>query len=195
MLGIVTMAGNALRSFGSIHPAIKWGVVAIVGLLAVEFVGREAISLYVAMQTAPYQITQAKEQAEKTRIEREAIGAPVIVSDSLLNAIAGHPKDAEAEATRGLRKAADAGDASAMYNLATIYWNGNGVTKDRAEAARWYRKAADAGEPHGMFMLGVIYEYGDLFGMTTDMAEAKRWYRKAADAGDDDGLRHLQSLK
>jgi len=52
MLGILNMAGNALRSFGTIHPAIKWGVVAIVGLLAVEFVGKEAISLYVAMSTA-----------------------------------------------------------------------------------------------------------------------------------------------
>jgi hypothetical protein len=49
MLGILTMAGNTLRSLGSVHPVIKWGVVAIVGLLAVEFIGKEATSLYVAM--------------------------------------------------------------------------------------------------------------------------------------------------
>ena len=69
MLGIISMAGNALRSFGSIHPAIKWGVVAIVGLLAVEFIGKEAISFYVAMRTAQPQIEQAKAQAAVTKAQ------------------------------------------------------------------------------------------------------------------------------
>lgn len=64
MLGIVNMAGNALRAFGSVHPAIKWGVVILAGLLAVEFVGKEAISLYVAMQTAPQQVEQAKAETK-----------------------------------------------------------------------------------------------------------------------------------
>jgi hypothetical protein len=56
MLGILTTAGNALRSLGFINPAIKWGVVAIVGLLAVAFIAKEGISIYVAMSTAPAQI-------------------------------------------------------------------------------------------------------------------------------------------
>jgi hypothetical protein len=34
MLGILTMAGNALRSLGSVHPVITWVAVTIVGLLA-----------------------------------------------------------------------------------------------------------------------------------------------------------------
>ena len=60
MLGIVTMAGNALRSFGSIHPAIKWGVVAIVGLLAVEFIAREGIALWRDARMAPLQVQQTQ---------------------------------------------------------------------------------------------------------------------------------------
>jgi hypothetical protein len=60
MLGIISAAGNALRAFGSVHPAIKWGVVAIVGLLAVEFIGREGIALYRDMSTTPAQVEQAR---------------------------------------------------------------------------------------------------------------------------------------
>jgi hypothetical protein len=56
MLGILTMAGNALRSLGTISPVIKWGVVAVVGLLAVAFIAKEGTSIYVAMSTAPAQI-------------------------------------------------------------------------------------------------------------------------------------------
>jgi hypothetical protein len=60
MLGIISAAGNALRAFGSVHPAIKWGVVVLAGLLAVEVVGKEAVSLWVAIQTAPAEVTKAK---------------------------------------------------------------------------------------------------------------------------------------
>lgn len=56
MFGIFSAAGDALRAFGNLHPAIKWGVIALAGLLAVEFVGKEAVSLYVAMSTARGQV-------------------------------------------------------------------------------------------------------------------------------------------
>ena len=56
MLGIISMAGNALRSFGSIHPAIKWGVVAIVGLLAVEYIAKEGIEIYARLATVQTEI-------------------------------------------------------------------------------------------------------------------------------------------
>ena len=44
------------------------------------------------------------------------------------------------------RKAAAAGEPGAMRNIGTNYYNGQGVTKDRAEAIRWYKKAAEAGD-------------------------------------------------
>jgi hypothetical protein len=93
----------------------------------------------------------------------------------------GSGKD-DAEAVRLYRKAADAGDASAMRNLGWMYENGQGVAKDYGEAMRWYRKAADAGDALGMSVLGSAYADG--LGVAKDVAEAVRWYRKAADAGD-----------
>jgi uncharacterized membrane protein YjfL (UPF0719 family) len=71
MLGIVNLAGNALKAFGSVHPAIKWGVVVLVGLLAVEFVGREGIALYRDMATTPAQIEQQNAAATKAAYDAQ----------------------------------------------------------------------------------------------------------------------------
>ena len=44
------------------------------------------------------------------------------------------------------RKAAEAGNARAMYNLGLCYYNGQGgLIKDTSKAVEWYRKAAEAG--------------------------------------------------
>lgn len=45
------------------------------------------------------------------------------------------------------QKAADAGDASAMFNIGSAYYAGRGVPKDEAKAMEYYRKAKDAGWP------------------------------------------------
>jgi hypothetical protein len=42
-------------------------------------------------------------------------------------------------------KAADKGNASAMFNLALLYEGGQGVAQDYAKAHEWYEKAADKG--------------------------------------------------
>jgi TPR repeat protein len=44
------------------------------------------------------------------------------------------------------RKAAEAGDASAMTNLARMYETGSGVSQDKTQALFWYRAAAEAGD-------------------------------------------------
>ena len=46
------------------------------------------------------------------------------------------------------RRAAQAGNSSAMYDLGAMYENGEGVPKDRQQAVDWYRKAAALGEQH-----------------------------------------------
>lgn len=74
MLGIVSMAGNALAAFGRAHPAIKWGVMILAGLLAVEVVGKEAVSLYVAMSTAPAQVEKANADAKQSDLTAHALG-------------------------------------------------------------------------------------------------------------------------
>jgi TPR repeat protein len=56
----------------------------------------------------------------------------------------GVPKNYEL-ALQWYRKAADAGNATAIYNLGLMYELGQGVRKDSGAAVVWYRKAAEAG--------------------------------------------------
>jgi hypothetical protein len=46
MWAMLQAAGAALGKIGAKHPALKWGVVALVGLLAVELVAREGIAVW-----------------------------------------------------------------------------------------------------------------------------------------------------
>jgi TPR repeat protein len=48
-------------------------------------------------------------------------------------------------ARQWFQKAADAGNATAMYNLGYLYQHGQGVTRDYRQARQWYQKAAEAG--------------------------------------------------
>jgi formylglycine-generating enzyme required for sulfatase activity len=99
---------------------------------------------------------------------------------------------AYAEAVQAYRKAAEAGNTSAMVNLGSMYKDGKGVARDEAEAVRWFRKAADAGHAVGMINLGTMYAGGG--GVAKDEAEAVRWYRRAADAGVAPGMTSLGAM-
>ena len=50
-----------------------------------------------------------------------------------------------AEAMRWYRRAADGGEALALYNLGNLYADGLGVPKDEAEAERLYQEGVDRG--------------------------------------------------
>jgi len=89
-------------------------------------------------------------------------------------------------------KAADKGDASAMFNLGVLYANGDGVAQDSGKARELYEKAADKGDASAMFNLGGLYANGD--GVAQDYAKAREWYEKAADKGDADALASLARL-
>ena len=52
MWAMLQAAGAVLAKFGAKHPAVKWGVITLVGLLAVEFVAERGVDLYVKMSTA-----------------------------------------------------------------------------------------------------------------------------------------------
>jgi formylglycine-generating enzyme required for sulfatase activity len=91
-----------------------------------------------------------------------------------------------------MRKAAEAGEPTAMSNLGVMYQDGTGVPRDEAEALKWYVMAAEAGHARAMRVLGVRYENGS--GVAHDLSEAIRWYRKAAAAGDESSKEALQRL-
>jgi len=90
------------------------------------------------------------------------------------------PKD-YAQAAVWFRKAAEQGDADAQDELASLYYNGQGVPQDYSQAAIWWRKAAEQGEANSQYNLGLAYFNGQ--GVPQDYAQAVVWIRKVAEQG------------
>lgn len=97
-------------------------------------------------------------------------------------------------AVSGFRKAAEAGDGSAAFGLASCYEHGKGVPEDYRLYKQWLFKAAELGYELSYFYLGMNYErgYNDF---PEDRNEALKWYRKATECGDEycvDKVRELE---
>lgn len=85
------------------------------------------------------------------------------------------------EALTLYRKAAEAGDSTAMLRVASLYATGMGITQDMHEAYRWYHLAAESGNAEGQYQLGLGYARG--LGVEKDEAKARIWLEKAAGNG------------
>lgn len=83
--------------------------------------------------------------------------------------------------SQALRSAAERGDASAQFIVATRYLDGEGVTQDVTRAAHWYQKAALAGLAPAQYRLATLFERGR--GVPKDTATALIWYERAAAQG------------
>lgn len=79
------------------------------------------------------------------------------------------------------KELAEAGDSKAQLLLASFYYTGEVVPKDKALASQWLRKAADAGLPEAQEMYAMALSSGN--GIERNLPEAQRWMRLAADAG------------
>jgi hypothetical protein len=86
-----------------------------------------------------------------------------------------------AKAAKLFRKAAEAGNASAQFELGLIYDDGQGVAQDYKQAMAWYEKAAAQGNAPAQYNLGVLYGQGH--GVAQDPKQAASWYEKAAAQG------------
>ncbi|MCX6874439.1 MAG: tetratricopeptide repeat protein [Verrucomicrobia bacterium] len=95
----------------------------------------------------------------------------------------------QGDAVKCWRKAADLGDANAMFRLGLAYAMGNGVPVDEKSALQWYCRAAALGETGAMVYIGKCYCGG--IGVAKDAAAAVEWYRKAADQGSSDAMYFL----
>ena len=73
MLGIVSMAGNALKAFGNTHPAVKWGVIVLAFLLAAEFVAKEGVSVYRDIVLVQPTIEKTKGEADQAKAQGDAM--------------------------------------------------------------------------------------------------------------------------
>jgi hypothetical protein len=87
-----------------------------------------------------------------------------------------------AAALRLFKDAAAQGNASAELHLGSMYYNGDGVTKDTAEALRWFQLSAAKGNRIAQYSLGLMYETGD--GVTANVTDALHWYSLAAKQGE-----------
>ena len=122
-------------------------------------------------------------QAERTRREAQ---------QSLRLASEAETKGDFPVAVEWYRKAADAGDSTAMHKLGLAYFNGNGLGADHTKALEWFHKAANAGNGESMYKLGLICQTGD--GVPKDYSEALNWYHKAAKAGNSDAMHNLGGM-
>ena len=120
------------------------------------------------------------------------IGDPIVtgaVSDSVLApsdvaVAAPNTTSVAIEAAIGpvkLRQAAEHGDATAQFIVATHYLEGDTAGVDFAKAAYWYGKAAASGLPPAQYRLASLYERGK--GVSKNLSAALAWYKKAADLG------------
>jgi hypothetical protein len=85
------------------------------------------------------------------------------------------------EAARWYKQAADAGIATAAYNLGTLYYNGQGFPQDYAKAREWFEIASRRNDPYAQFQLGTMA--GDGKGVEADPKAEMAWYTKAAEQG------------
>lgn len=79
------------------------------------------------------------------------------------------------------QKAADAGNAEAMFYLSICYNVGSGVVKNYEKAFEWLKKSAEAKSIHAMFLLSEYYYKG--IRVPKDDTKAFEWEKKAAEAG------------
>lgn len=90
------------------------------------------------------------------------------------------------------RKAAEAGQPKAQYNLGLMYANGVGVVQDFAQAMRWYQKSADKGYAPAQYILAGKYANGQ--GVERDLRKALSWYLKASEKGNSRALFKLGQM-
>lgn len=91
-----------------------------------------------------------------------------------------------------LRNAATAGDAAAVYEVATRLAEGRGVPRDAAGAARLFEATATAGLVPAQYRIASHYEKG--IGVARDVGTARMWYEKAAEAGNAKAMHNLGVL-
>ena len=90
-------------------------------------------------------------------------------------------------------KAAEMGSAPAQFNLAKMYEDGRGASKNEAKALELYKKSASQGWHEAQCMLAGIYRYG-LLGISQDIDKAFILYSKLANQGNPRAQNNLAEM-
>ena len=83
-----------------------------------------------------------------------------------------------ASAVEDWRPLAENGHAKAQYQLAILYYRGEGVVQNDKIAAEWFEKAAEAGDADAQFNLALMYLHGR--GVPQNFVRAHMWFSLAA---------------
>lgn len=86
-------------------------------------------------------------------------------------------------------EASDQGNFYAMYNLACMYYFGDGVEKNESTSLEWFERAARHGDPEGANRAGVMYENG--IGTGRDLKKAFAYYTESAEEHSLSGMANL----
>ena len=102
-----------------------------------------------------------------------------------LNAYAAYKMGNYDEAKKIWEGLAEKGNTTALLNLANMFQQGQGVSKDDREAHELLRKAATLGDARAQHELGMAYEKGHV--VERDIDQAAKWLKMSADQGYADG--------
>lgn len=133
---------------------------------------------------AEKELARARIEYEKLQAEAENARIARMLFDEGMKKQSGNQMLAASEY---YRRAAQKGNASAMFCLGKLYWTGKGVKQDYAEAVRWFRDAAEAGNVEAMVVLGWVYYRGLGEGkiVAANLKQSRKYYQLAVDNGDD----------
>ena len=87
---------------------------------------------------------------------------------------------------------AEKGDLVAQLNLAKMYREGKGVSKDYKTAVKWFSLSAEQGNATAQYHLGVAYSFG--LGVIPNFEIAMEWYTRSAEQGNTFAQHHLSLM-
>lgn len=96
----------------------------------------------------------------------------------------------ERERLNQIFSAAESGNAQAMFEIATMYYNGKKLPYDPLKSVEWFEKAARSGVSSAMYNLGLLY-VGNLTEAVCDNEKAIYWLQEAIKHGYTDAERIL----
>ena len=171
-------------------------LLAAVAGITVNFMGKTETPAPAGLQPAPKPAAQTslstspKNQSNIVPTDGILTGSlPTKAADATLSSIVAEPGTTANQpempppelGTEALRSAAERGDPSAQFIIATRYLDGEGTTQDVTRAAHWYQKSAAAGLAPAQYRLATLFERGR--GVPKDIATALVWYQRAAEQG------------
>ena len=120
------------------------------------------------------------------------LAMPTLVQADFQDGYRAYNEGDYATALREWKPLAEQGDALAQFNLALMYYKGQGVPHDYAEAVKWYRLAAEQGYALAQLNLGVIYAKGQ--GVPQDYVQAHKWFNLSAAAGNSQATKNRDTV-